>query len=1234
MSDQTTEARILLTAEDRASTVVKNFRSQLDAAIKSVERLVSLKMPAGITGARQSNTARGAFDSFKAGAEAARRLGDIEARNSRQRRADASAEAKGRRMFDRADVAAIRQRMAFQARMTRQRIAEIRQVEREQARADARAERDATALGRRRVAEESRVRQARERARRDVFVQGRGAFARGRDAARELVRPPAALAAAGAAVSGAGARRILRAEGDVDSSEINARIYGGLSKDAARKLRDQWAAPLAEALGSQTDKLLDAYTEATKVGIPAAGAQAFAELATKTSEAWAVPFETVTDTLGTVNSILTSKGAAFDGGKLKSVANTLQHLAAKQSTTPEKLISFLQRGAGGADVLGMSMESALAFGSASTSLGNQAGQSGSLLDYIASRVVEMPKLTRQHGQEGKQARELVQVLGYGSAQAMDAKRRANPDAFLPDLMERFNRIRDPKKQEQAIRFFTGREWLGEFGRMVKGIDTYREAVKLAREAKGLDAIGAVWELHRTKLAFVFKQFRAGWLNILGEFGKVLSPMARQAGDVFLAWTSKLRAGGLADRFKASLDGFLDGLGFRDLPDMLKRVLGEPGQGGAGAVATWRATFREFGAGIADVVGSIKSVIGAFTGGDPEVIARWTGRILALSVALVALSPALGILRGLVSGITAIVSAVTGVGTALKLAGIGGAAFWTTAGGLVAAGFLAAVANKLGILKAPDVSQGWGRGILEFLDPGLASRIYGDRKPETGQGSTWGDPPARVRRQSSSSDWRGLVSPAAFNPAEEIARNTRHLVQTVSGGARVQLAGFGGLVGFGGLAAPGNATAGGGSGSPGHAGMQVPGWYGRGSNRFGGGAGGGVTDPRMSSDVVERAKAAHDFFRSKGLSEEATAGILASMKQESNFTPNARGDGGRAHGLFQHHADRRAQIRAATGIDMSNASFQQQLEGAWWEMNHGDAGAQRALKILRRPGITAREAGGAFVQHFERPARDERGERGALAEGMLRQFGGSDGQASGASGGAADAVDVAGKYLGMNEHRDRGALSRFVGHDVAGNLNAWCARFVNASLNAVGVKGTGSAMATSFLKWGKAVDAEAVQKGDVLVEHRGKAAGQGGGHVGLATGRTRPNPETGELELESVSGNHGDSVVTDWTPARKVAVRRSLDAMVKQGLSASGAASTAAPRPTAADLAGQADQSPRPVRVIGADGKATGTGNTTTVHAPVTINGAQQSPQELAGHLQRHVAEFRGFRAHDMEPELA
>lgn len=112
-----------------------------------------------------------------------------------------------------------------------------------------------------------------------------------------------------------------------------------------------------------------------------------------------------------------------------------------------------------------------------------------------------------------------------------------------------------------------------------------------------------------------------------------------------------------------------------------------------------------------------------------------------------------------------------------------------------------------------------------------------------------------------------------------------------------------------------------------------------------------------------------------------------------------------------------------------------------------------------------------------------------------------------------------------------------GSDFNPNEGNWCAAFTNSALAQAGVKGTGSNVATSFLDWGSAVLPDNVSTNDVVVIPRGHAAGQVGGHVGLATGETRQGKDG--LEIEMVSGNRSGSrdVGVDWVPASQVQIRR-------------------------------------------------------------------------------------------------
>jgi uncharacterized protein (TIGR02594 family) len=155
----------------------------------------------------------------------------------------------------------------------------------------------------------------------------------------------------------------------------------------------------------------------------------------------------------------------------------------------------------------------------------------------------------------------------------------------------------------------------------------------------------------------------------------------------------------------------------------------------------------------------------------------------------------------------------------------------------------------------------------------------------------------------------------------------------------------------------------------------------------------------------------------------------------------------------------------------------------------------------------------------------------------------------------DAVGRASSLLGMHERRNTAMLKDYL-HNGGQNLNpaqlAWCAAFVNSTLAQSGMKGTGSAVATSFMNWGQPVQGGGVHRNDVLVFPRGRAAGQTGGHVGIATGNIR----NGMVEM--ISGNHGDSVARTWEPLRDAMVRRWGDGVPQPTMMASAAPSMATP----------------------------------------------------------------------------
>ena len=130
------------------------------------------------------------------------------------------------------------------------------------------------------------------------------------------------------------------------------------------------------------------------------------------------------------------------------------------------------------------------------------------------------------------------------------------------------------------------------------------------------------------------------------------------------------------------------------------------------------------------------------------------------------------------------------------------------------------------------------------------------------------------------------------------------------------------------------------------------------------------------------------------------------------------------------------------------------------------------------------------------------------------------------------IDIAGRALGLNETDKKAALNDYLttgGMNLDPATRAWCADFVNATLNQAGMQGTGSGMARSFLNWGQAVDQP--QRGDIAVFTRGDPNGPFG-HVGFFEGY---NPD-GSIRV--LGGNQGDAVsIANYSADQLLGFRR-------------------------------------------------------------------------------------------------
>jgi uncharacterized protein (TIGR02594 family) len=246
-----------------------------------------------------------------------------------------------------------------------------------------------------------------------------------------------------------------------------------------------------------------------------------------------------------------------------------------------------------------------------------------------------------------------------------------------------------------------------------------------------------------------------------------------------------------------------------------------------------------------------------------------------------------------------------------------------------------------------------------------------------------------------------------------------------------------------------------------------------------------------------------------------------------------------------------------GVTGFISDFRQQLVSNGGKVGDafGTALRNAALNALTKIGDEAANTlGNLFVKMLTGTSPGGAGVATASTGGLLGTlFGGgskssglqaanSNVAATGTSSIAGGAVDKAMSLLGTNEKTGTGDINAFLkagGVDINAAQTAWCAGFVNSSLAQIGIKGSGSQVATSFLDWGSKVDPSQTLKGDVLVQGRGLSAGEEGGHVGLATGASRV--VDGQQQLQMLSGNSANSVQTTWVNAMNVQARRATDA---------------------------------------------------------------------------------------------
>jgi uncharacterized protein (TIGR02594 family) len=125
------------------------------------------------------------------------------------------------------------------------------------------------------------------------------------------------------------------------------------------------------------------------------------------------------------------------------------------------------------------------------------------------------------------------------------------------------------------------------------------------------------------------------------------------------------------------------------------------------------------------------------------------------------------------------------------------------------------------------------------------------------------------------------------------------------------------------------------------------------------------------------------------------------------------------------------------------------------------------------------------------------------------------------------LDIAKKEIGVKESESGADNPRIIEYHQKTGLKAqdqevpWCSSFVNWCIDKTGMKGTNSAAARSWLKWGASLPK--YRHGCVVVLKRGTGSQ---GHVGFAVDK-----KFGFVKV--LGGNQSNAVNEKWYPAYKV-----------------------------------------------------------------------------------------------------
>jgi TP901 family phage tail tape measure protein len=976
--------------------------------------------------------------------------------------------------------------------------------------------------------------------------------------AGRLPAPNIRTIAASAAITGAGVASALRKRMEVEAAEVRAQMFGDLDKGEIAKLRQDFADKAGIKYGVGSTKVIDTTVEGLKAGVAKQFAGQFAELALKAQAGLDVNPEAVGKLLGRLSTQM-----PWDTDRFSKILNAVAVSNNATAADGNEIIEAMRRSLSALATTRMTPEQLAAIDATQISLGTQPFKSGTFVSFLTSQIAGADSA---RGQQASDLNAAANALGFGGRSGMAKTMRERPMDAITQTLDGLAKMPE-RLRTKVAKQIGGREWMDELLTLVLGRDKLKDVVRDIENKPGF--------LDRTALQKI-RSMQGRWASISAALGLVwekvgagLETWFDQISDSIVNLADSFRFNSIREHFAALIDGAREGFGLRDWGEAVKSVADNFD---AGTVAKWREFGKGFAEGIREFASGLKVAFSAlgFLAGKNPADAREMGSLVAqltgLTVALATLSPFLSVLAAVTFGLT-------GLGNALA--------------------FIAGMPAAVALLSMFAVrNQNAGVPDANVKQPGETTSQWRERQ-RNHRNSLY-----KRSSYTGPTDFSGMRRSGVDDLADKLGKF----------GSKIERIAFinGGLTG--GL----QYTA---IGGPGFGGLGGRSYIGGVPNLLKSVPGQALPDFGVgrSGSIIGRDKI--PSFGAGGLSRSAFERKFAGTALEGKYDAiiaAARTNGippALLAGVIAHET--------GNGVVLSGnnvAGLMDPATGSRRKMQFGslDEGISKAGQVVaknhRRAGGDLDKMGGIYAPPGA--ANDPGGLNGGWPAGVRKQMNALS--SGGGYAGSGDAVAWAEKYKGMNEYTDNRVLAAALGGDVRGKSNAWCARFVNKAIEAAGGRGTSSAVANSFQRYGSAIDPAKVMRNDVLLQPNGRGYNQPGGHVGLATGETRMH--NGRLQIKMIAGNDGDSVRERWIDSdQSLMVRRGASALTGNVPSPSQAIQNV---PTPSAIKGDASL-----------GLQRG-GGPIAIH----INGSSHDPEALATLVQRRIDESMNWRTHDTASE--